>query len=182
MPIYEFYSPDTNRIYSFYARSLAYAGKTPRCPDGAQYRMIKLISPFAVVGRAKEKPDTPTGEADDARMEAAMQAMEREFAGMDTENPDPRQMGRMMRRMAELTGERLPPQLEEMARRMEAGEDPEKLEEEYGDALDDMEPPEPAQSESAETEKRGRLKSLLRRARKPPTRDPTLYDMADYVT
>ncbi|MCX7915623.1 MAG: hypothetical protein N3A53_04900, partial [Verrucomicrobiae bacterium] len=85
MPIYEFYSPDTNKIYSFYARSLAYAGKTPRCPDGAQYRMQKLISPFAIIGRARE-PGTETEavtDADDARFEAAMQTMEREFASMD---------------------------------------------------------------------------------------------------
>ena len=33
MPIYEFYSPDTNRIYSFFARSLAQGRLTPRCPD-----------------------------------------------------------------------------------------------------------------------------------------------------
>ncbi|MCX7887745.1 MAG: cytochrome C [Verrucomicrobiae bacterium] len=181
MPIYEFYSPDTNRIYSFYARSIAYAGKTPRCPDGPQYRMIKLISPFAVIGRAKEKPETQPADQDDARMEAAMQAMEREFAAIDTENPDPRQLGRMIRRMAELAGERMPPALEEMTRRMEAGEDPEKLEEEYGDALEEMEPPSSDETEATESEKRSRPKSLPRRPRKPPTRDPTLYDMADYV-
>ena len=40
-----------------------------------------------------------------ARMEEAMSAMESEFAHID-EN-DPKAMGRMMRRMAELTGEKL---------------------------------------------------------------------------
>ena len=37
-------------------------------------------------------------------MEAAMGAMEKEFSNVD-EN-DPRAMGRMMRRMAEMTGEK----------------------------------------------------------------------------
>jgi hypothetical protein len=36
MPIYEFYSPDNNRLYQFLARSLAYRDKTPRCPRRSQ--------------------------------------------------------------------------------------------------------------------------------------------------
>jgi hypothetical protein len=185
MPIYEFYSPDTNKIYSFLARSLSYADKTPRCPDGPKCRMEKQVSAFAVVGRAKEPAATPSGAdaMDDAKMEAAMKAMESEFAGLDADNPDPRQMGRMMRRMSELTGEKMPPEMEEMTRRMEAGEDPEKLEAEYGDALGEPDaeagPEKPA--ETAEDRKKARLKSRLRRQRPAPTRDATLYDMAEYV-
>jgi hypothetical protein len=178
MPIYEFYSPDTNKIYSFLARSLSYADKTPCCPDGKKYRMEKLISAFAVVGRAKEPSATPAG-ADalaDAKMEATMKAMESEFAGIDAENPDPRQMGRMMRRMSELTGEKMPAEMEEMTRRMETGEDPEKLEAEYGESF--TEPP-AADATPAERQQ-ARFKSLLRR-RSAPTRDTTLYDMAEYV-
>ena len=40
----------------------------------------------------------------------------------------------MMRKMSSLTGEKIPETMEEMIRRMEAGEDPEKLEEEYDSA------------------------------------------------
>jgi hypothetical protein len=61
MPIYEFYSPDTHKIYSFFARSLAHANKTPRCPDKPDARMERVVSKFAVTGRAKEKADTPAG-------------------------------------------------------------------------------------------------------------------------
>lgn len=190
MPIYEFYSPDTNKIYSFYARSLAYAGKTPRCPDGAQYRMQKLISPFAVIGRARE-PGTETdtaADADDARFEAAMNTMEREFASMDPDHPDPRQLARMMRRMSELTGEKFTPEMEEMARRLEAGEDPDKLDEEFadlddtgmGEEDDESGGPSDTGSESEEKSSSRRLLRRLRR-RRPPQRDETLYDMADYV-
>ena len=53
MPIYEFYSPETHKIYSFFARSLAYASKTPRCPDKPGAPMERMISKFAVTGRAK---------------------------------------------------------------------------------------------------------------------------------
>ena len=69
-------------------------------------------------------------------MEQAMMEMERDFAGMDESNPDPRALARMMRKMSDLTGEKMPGTMEEMIQRMEAGEDPEKLEEEYGEALE----------------------------------------------
>ena len=176
MPIYEFYCPDNHRIYSFFARSLAYAGKTPRCPDNAKHKMERMISSFSVTGRAKEKPDAPPGgEFDDARMEAAMSQMEREFSSMDSENPDPRQMARMMRRMSDLTGEKVPAQMEEMIRRMEAGEDPEKLEAEMGDAMDED------GAEAGGTDEERKLRARLRGLRRRPVRDPVLYEMSEFM-
>jgi hypothetical protein len=184
MPIYDFYCPDNNKLYSFYARTLAHANRTPRCPENPAFRMERAISRFAVTGRAKEKPETPGGgPQDDPRMEAMMAEMEREFSGMDTENPDPRQLARMMRKMSGLTGEKIPGEMEEMIRRMEAGEDPEKLEEEYGDAFGDFdsetgEGGAPAGEESVE---KAGMRERLRALRRRPIRDPVLYEMADYI-
>jgi hypothetical protein len=172
MPIYEFYCPDNHRIYSFYARSLSYAQRTPRCPENARFRMERMISNFAITGRAKEKPDMPAG-ADDPRMEAAMAEMEREFGGMDTENPDPKMLARMMRKMTELGGGQAPREMEEMIRRMEAGEDPEKLDAEYGDALEGFDP----LGDGAAEEVKARLRAL----RRQPQRDPVLYEMSEFV-
>jgi hypothetical protein len=178
MPIYEFYCPNNNKLYSFYARSLAMSRKTPRCPDNPRFKMERAVSSFAVTGRAKEKPDLPPGgDPNDARMEAAMMEMEREFGSMDTENPDPRTLARMMRKMSSITGEKLPGQMEEMMNRMEAGEDPEKLEEEYGDAFDEMD----AGGPGAEGEEGKALKEQWRRLRKRPVRDKTLYEMSEFV-
>jgi hypothetical protein len=111
-------------------------------------------------------------------MEAAMAEMEREMAGMDEENPDPRQLGHLMRRMSEMTGESLPGPMEEMVRRLESGEDPEKLEEEFGD-LDEMD----AFGEGEASDGDGLespVKRLLRR-RRNPARDPELYELRDYL-
>jgi hypothetical protein len=180
MPIYEFYCPQTNKIYSFFARSLALSGKTPRCPDNAKYRMERMISNFSFTGRAKEPGSEPTGNPEeDARMEKAMMEMESEFSGMDEENPDPKALARMMRKMSSLTGEKMPETMEEMIRRMEAGEDPEKLEEEYGEALGDFEPGEGMPGAGGDTEGKDAGKLKIRRPR--PQRDPTLYEMAEYV-
>jgi len=176
MPIYEFYCPDNRRIYSFFARSLRFAGMTPRCPANRKFRMERMVSKFAFTGRAKENTAGPeSSPQDDARMEAAMRDMERDFGGMDTDNPDPRQLARMMRKVSELTGDATPPQMEELIRRMEAGEDPEKLENEFGDLMDEAEGMADA-GMSAE-------KSRTARRRKAAmiTRDPTLYDMGEFV-
>lgn len=180
MPIYEFFCPQANKIYSFYARSLSMSGKTPRCPDNPEYQMERMLSSFSVTGRAKEEQpgDDPMAGMDDPRMEQAMAEMEREFSGMDESNPDPRQLARMMRRMSDLTGEKMPGTMEEMIQRMEKGEDPEKLEEEYGDALEDFDPA----GGGAEGEAGGRdVLGKIRARRARPQRDPTLYEMADYV-
>ena len=73
----------------------------------------------------------------------------------------PRQMAAAVRRMTELAGEPVTPTMEEMIRRLEAGEDPEKVEEELGDALE----------EEMGEEGGGGFSGA------PPTRDSGLYPM-----
>ncbi len=190
MPIYEYYSPDTHRIYSFFAKTLAQGRTVPKCPDDPKARMVKLISGFAIGsgGRSKDAEAAPAapgpgeggGAGDDPRMDAALDAMEREFSSVD-EN-DPRAMARMMRRMAELSGESLDGPMEEAVRKLEEGADPDALEEQLGDAFgpegggaDDPygDGPAPAEGKAPEP-KEGRMRFKIRR--RPPTRDPKLYD------
>lgn len=176
MPIYEFFCPQNRRIYSFFARSLRYADKVPRCPENARWKMEKMISGFAITGRAKEKGESGElgDDMDEAKMDAAMSAMEQEFGGVaDSENPDPRALAAMMRRMGELTGQKMPAQMNEVIARLEKGEDPEKLESEYGDVFDALESGDDSDSGGPE----GKLKL---RKKKRITRDPTLYEMSEY--
>jgi len=191
MPIYEYYCPDNNRIYSFYARTLAQGQTTPRCPDNPAFRMRRILSPFALTGRTRKGQDErPAGSgagagaagstgdaAEDARMEAAMSAMEGEFANVD-EN-DPRAMARMMRRMSELTGEKLDGEMEEVVRKLEEGTDPDELESQMGDAMggsedDDFGGAPGGEGQPAADPKEPRHRFRLHRG--PPTRDPRLYD------
>src|SRR5471030_1408777 len=137
MPIYEYYCADNHTIYQFYAKTLAQGRTIPRCPDNPKFRMKKLVSAFAVTkgGKVEESAETkpPAGSGDpagDARMEAAMGAMEKEFSSVD-EN-DPRAMARMMRRMGELTGEKFDEPMEETVRKLEEGADPDSLEDGLG--------------------------------------------------
>jgi hypothetical protein len=173
MPIYEFYCPDNHRIYQFYARTLAQGRTVPRCPDKPGFRMRRILSPFAVVGSGKTKgggvgdpaPGFPADAAADARVEAAMGEMEREFSGVDEK--DPKAMGRMMRRMADLTGEKIGGEMEEVVRKLEEGADPDSLEDQLG-----AEPADEAggRPEGAEPSRPSRAR------RRAPVRDPKLYD------
>jgi hypothetical protein len=176
MPIYEFFCPGNRRIYSFFARSLSFADKVPRCPDNPKWKLEKMISGFAVTGRAKEKTaDAPGGDdLDDAKMEAAMGEMEREFGHVaESANPDPRALAKMMRRMGEISGQKMPAQMDEVIARLEKGEDPDKLEAEYGDVFDAMDNADDAGTGDKKT------KSKTRRARRV-TRDPKLYEMSEF--
>ena len=173
MPIYEFYCKENNTIYSFLAKSLALKDAVPKCPDNANYSMEKQVSGFAFVGKAKDpSEDDPMEGMDDAKMERMMAELEKDMAGFDEDNPDPKLMAQLMRKMASLTGEKLAGEMEEMVARLEAGEDPEQLEEEFGDALDDL-------GDDLDGEEGGRLKKL-RKHLLGPKRDPELYDMAEY--
>jgi hypothetical protein len=167
MPIYEFYCRDNHRIYQFYARTLAQGKIVPACPDNPKFKMQKILSSFAVVGRATEGGAAEAAGADatdDPRMEAAMGAMEHEFARVD-EN-DPRSMGRMMRRMADLAGEKMDGELDQVVRKLGEGADP--------DSLGDMVPDGPEDSGSEGPAKGTRRRPRVRQA--APVKDPKLYD------
>lgn len=189
MPIYEYYCARNHTVYQFYAKTLAQGKLTPKCPENPRWPLKRVVSQFAFTGQAAEPKadaDLPAGGgADDARMEAAMGAMEREFASVD-EN-DPRAMGRMMRRMAELTGEKIDGEMEEVVRKLEEGVDPDSLEEKLGgeaggEGMGEDDPygmggGGPGATAGTEAEKReARMRWKIRRAATAPRRDPKLYD------
>lgn len=135
VPIYEYACDRCRRVYQFFFRS-ASAAKRPKCPVCGKPRLVRRLSRFSVNTGAKAGAPSGEGaeeEMDPVRMEQAMKKLEKEMAGLD-EN-DPRQMGRFMRRMMEETGQDLGPEMETAIRRLEAGEDPERIEEEMGDVL-----------------------------------------------
>ena len=190
MPIYEYYCPDNHTIYQFYAKTLAQGQSVPRCPENPKFRMKKVVSAFAITSggpkdeSAEKKPDTAGADpVEDAKMEAAMGAMEREFSNVD-EN-DPKAMAKMMRRMSELTGEKIDGEMEEVVRKLEEGADPDSLEDQlgggeqpeggmgdpYGDDMG-MGPGGPGGPALDPKEPRHRFK--IRRT--APRRDPKLYD------
>ncbi|HOW98612.1 MAG TPA: zinc ribbon domain-containing protein [Kiritimatiellia bacterium] len=109
MPVFEYECKKCGRVSSFLVRNPS-AHKPPACPRCGHPETTRVLSRFASV-----KSGSAGGEGAD------LSALD----GLD-EN-DPRSLGRAMRKMAEETGEPVPPEMEQMMRRLEAGEDPEKL-------------------------------------------------------
>lgn len=181
MPIYEYYCAENHTVYQFYAKTLKQGRTIPKCPDNPAYRLQKMVSGFAVTSGGKS--DTPPPEAmpasdggEDGRFEAAARAMESEFAHVN-EN-DPKAMARMMRRMAELSGEKINGEAEEMMRKLEEGADPEALEEQLGGeaACHMPDPYEDGMGEGAGKPPEPKEAKHRFKARRPLRRDPKLYD------
>lgn len=136
MPIYEFLCGACNRIFSFHSFKVA-PEKTPTCPKCGATDLDRVPSRFGVAAKtdASASDGGGDGDFDDPRVEREMMRFAAELENMD-EN-DPRAMAAAVRKMTEIAGEPVTPAMEEMIRRLEAGEDPEKVEEEMGDAIEE---------------------------------------------
>lgn len=141
MPIYEYLCAPCNRVFSFMVKNYAQAQeKQPVCPKCGGKDMTRMMSAFAISGENKKSARMDDGSGgndamDDPRVEREMMKLMAAAESMD-EN-DPRQLGALMRKMSEVSGENMDPEMEEAVRRLESGEDPEKIEEDMGDLLED---------------------------------------------
>lgn len=162
MPIYEFYCRDCHTVFNFFSQRIN-TDKRPLCPRCKRRKLERQLSPFAVLRGAKEESEIDLPDMDEAKIEKAMDILYREAGTVDEE--DPRQAANLMRRFSDLTGINLGPGMEEALRRMEAGEDPDKIDEEMGDLFDEENP-------FIQKQKRGRKKKG-----KKPFRDDTLYEL-----
>ncbi|OQX83243.1 hypothetical protein B6D60_10785 [candidate division KSB1 bacterium 4484_87] len=134
MPVYEFYCKDCNVIYQFFSRTIN-TEKIPACPKCGNPRLERVASVFATISGEKNGTDDDFDlPFDEAKMERAMEMLAREADKIDED--DPRQAANFMRKLAKEAGLKMGPKLEEAIQRMEQGEDPDKLEEEFGDDLD----------------------------------------------
>lgn len=72
---------------------------------------------------------------DESKVERAFETLMKESESINED--DPRQMASLMRRFSDQTGLNLGGAMEEAISRMEAGEDPDQIEQEMGDLLGD---------------------------------------------
>ena len=168
MPIYEFYCPDCHMLFSFLARRVVPDAR-PDCPRCGRRGLERRPSVFAVSsGRAEDVDgDDPLASLDEGKLEQALASLEREAGDLDGD--DPRQAAQVMRRLAEAAGLPLGGAMEEALRRMEAGEDPEQVEQDLGDALEDpFDGP-------ARRGPRALVEAVRRRL--PPRVDPKLHEL-----
>lgn len=160
MPVYEFYCSDCHTIFNFLSRRVD-TDKRPSCPRCGKYELERQVSSFSFPHGHREDSQGETPDIDDDRIERAMESLAGQIEGID-EN-DPRQMAGFVRKLSEATGMDLGTGVEEAIRRIEAGEDPEKIEEAMGDLLNGDSPFDAVKGKGG------------RRKAKPPAVDDTLY-------
>jgi len=111
MPIYEYLCSSCNTIYQFLMRGNRREDEL-LCPKCGAEDLTRVMSTFSTHSPARSSDDDLSGD----------------FGDID-EN-DPRSMAKAVRRMADEMGEDLGPDREHALSRLEAGEDPEKIEQE----------------------------------------------------
>lgn len=141
MPIYEFACPKCRVVFNFLSKRIN-PERLPTCPKCGNKKMVKQMSRFAMsrglsepaAKSESEEGGPPMPDLDDPRVERAMMEMERDMEHMDENNP--KHMAHMMRKMKDLMPPgTVPKELDVAIKRLEAGEDPEKIEQDMGDVL-----------------------------------------------
>ena len=143
MPIYEFACPKCRVIFNFFSQRIN-PDRKPVCPKCGGKKMRKQMSRFAMSKGLKEPAaksaaddGPPMPDMDDPRIESAMREMERDMEHLDENNP--KHMAHMMRKMKDIMPPgAMPKELDIAIKRLEAGEDPEKIEADMGDVLGDL--------------------------------------------
>lgn len=161
MPIYEFYCSHCHTIFSFFSKRVNTAGSPP-CPKCSR-KLDRQVSLFSMGGDSSEEGSMDDLPVDESKLEDAMMQLAGDAEKINED--DPRQAAMLMRKFSKLTGMEFNEGMESALARLEAGEDPDKIEAEMGDAMDSEDPfvlP-------------GQKKKRI--AQRPPRKDDTLYEM-----
>jgi len=141
MPIYEFACSDCRKIFNFLSKSIN-PSRLPTCPKCGNKKLVKQLSTFAMTSGGKDsgpgiEGGEPMPDMDDPRVERAMSELERDMEHMDENNP--RHMAHLMRKMKDVMPPgAIPKEMDIAIKRLEAGEDPEKIEADMGDVFGEM--------------------------------------------
>ncbi len=138
MPIYEFYCETCNTVYKFLSKRIN-TDAVPDCPH-CRKKLFRQVSLFNT-GAGSEHSDTENGmmpDIDENKMVKAMNMLEQEAGNINED--DPRQATNLMRKLSDAAGMEMSPNMEEALSRIEAGEDPDKVEQEMSAVLENEEP------------------------------------------
>jgi putative FmdB family regulatory protein len=117
MPVYEYECQGCGRVFSRFFWKIEDAEGT-KCRCGSQ-ELEQLVSKVAM------------HRSEESRLENLADPAQ----WGDLDENDPKSMARMIRKLGNEVGEDMGPEFDEMVDRLEAGEDPESVEESMGDAL-----------------------------------------------
>jgi len=112
MPTYDFICNNCSQRFDVFLTFAEYGRKTVKCTHCNSKNVRRRMTRVRI---AKSE-------------ESRMDSMADEFSGFEGMEDDPKEMGRMMRRMGKEMGEDLPPEFDEVVDRLESGQSPEEIE------------------------------------------------------
>ena len=173
MPLYEFYCEPCHTVFTFRSPRVDTV-TVPACPQCGE-KLKREVSSFAhiVRGEMHEAPesDAPGEDAAD-RMDRVLSQMGERMQALEDDDADPREAVKVMKELAAAGGMRFNKEVREAMARIEAGEDPEKIDEEFSEVFDAENPFADGEDDLGQAGA-----GWLRRLR-GPKRDPKWYDLA----
>lgn len=112
MPTYEYRCQDCGRIVGIYQSYEEYGSVTVECPRCGSEQLQRVFRPPRLA------------RSEESRLEDLSDPSQ----WGDIDEDDPKSLARMMRKMGDELGEEMPPEFDEVVGRLEAGEDPEEIE------------------------------------------------------
>ncbi len=112
MPYYDYFCPNCQKRVSIFQSYADYGVKPVACPECKSRKLKRQINRVRLIKSEERRLDDLSAPS---------------WLG-DVDENDPRSIGRAMRRMGQEIGEELPPEFDEVTRRLESGESPEAIE------------------------------------------------------
>ena len=109
MPTYDYICNNCNQRFDVFMTFSEYGKKTVTCAHCKSKNVRRRMTKVRIA------------KSEDSRMESMA-------SGLDGLDDDPKEMGRMMRKMGKEMGEEMPPEFDEVVGRLEAGQSPEEIE------------------------------------------------------
>jgi putative FmdB family regulatory protein len=112
MPTYDFICNNCDQRFDVFLTFAEYGKKKVSCTHCNSKNVRRRMTKVRIA------------KSDDSRMDA----MANDFSGFEGMEDDPKEMGRMMRKMGKEMGEELPPEFNEVVDRLESGQSPDEIE------------------------------------------------------
>lgn len=120
MPFYDYYCLDCNKRFDVFMTYAEYGARLISCPHCKSSNVRRRVPRVRVAKSEDSRIESLAGDFSDP---SALEGLE----------DDPKALGRMMRKMGNELGEEMPPELDEVVDRLEAGQSPEEIEKELPD-------------------------------------------------